>query len=168
LLGVKVLVVGSGSGRKCPEDWPKEAAIEQFSQILFEIAEEAKKYDIIATVEPLNKKETNIINSVSEGLEFVKNINHQNLKLLADFYHMRIEQENMDILKDASQHLHHVHIANSNGRVYPLNKDEDDYETFFNMLRQIGYNGRVSIEAPSSDIKKEGAASLNLLRQYTL
>ena len=168
LLGVEVFVIGSGKSRKCSEDWAKEAAVDQFSQVLFEIAEEAKKYDIIATVEPLNKKETNIINSVSEGLELVKNINHENLKLLADFYHMRVEQENMDILKDSSQYLHHVHIANSNGRVYPLNKDEDDYEAFFNMLRYIGYNNRVSIEASTSDMKKEGSASLNLLRQYIL
>jgi len=143
LLGVKVFVVGSGNSRKCPGDWAKEAAVEQFSKVLFEIAEEAKKYDMIATVEPLNKKET-------------------------DFYHMRVEQENINILRDTSQYLHHVHIANSNGRVYPLNKDEDDYEAFFNILRQIGYNNRVSIEASSSDMKKEGAASLNLLRQYVL
>ncbi|MEM1725478.1 MAG: sugar phosphate isomerase/epimerase family protein [Thermoplasmata archaeon] len=167
LLGVKVFVIGSGKSRKYPEDWCEEAALEQFSQVLFEIAQEAKKYNMMAVVEPLNKKETNIINSVSEGLQLVKNINHENLRLLADFYHMRVENENPFILKDAESYLEHVHIANSKGRFYPVDKNEDHYETFFSILREIGYDKRVSIEAATTDMVREGAAALNLLRQLT-
>lgn len=164
LLEVKVFVIGSGSNRKCPEDWHKKDGVEQFSQLLFEIAEEAKKYDMIAALEPLNKIETNIVNSVAEGLEIVKNINHSNLKLLADFYHMRMEQENPIILMNAAEYLHHVHIANSNGRTYPEHINEDDYQTFFDILKQTGYDKRVSIEASTGDMEKEGYAALNLLR----
>ena len=60
--------------------------------------------------------------------------------------------------------LVHGHIANGQGRTIPLDKYEDVYRGFFLILNSIGYRVRVSIEASTKDIKKEGPIALDLLR----
>ncbi len=59
---------------------------------------------------------------------------------------------------EAKDHIRHLHMANPQGRVFPLTWEEFDYAPFFAKLRQIGYTGRISIEASSKDIPAEGAA----------
>ncbi|MFO7296403.1 MAG: sugar phosphate isomerase/epimerase, partial [Clostridia bacterium] len=108
-----------------------------------------------------------VLNSVKEGVDFVRDVAHDHVKLLADFYHMRRENEDMDALLSASDHLVHLHIANSNGRVCPLERTEDIYDTFFERLKEIGYQGRISIEARIEDVDREAPIALALLRELS-
>lgn len=84
---------------------------------------------------------------------------------MADFYHMRKESESMDDIIEAGEALVHTHIANSNGRVFPRESGEDDYESFFGALKKIGYKGRVSVEANTKDLGRDAPAALSLLRK---
>lgn len=167
LLGMKIAVVGNGGARKAAEGWSKEKAIEQFASVMVRIGDEARQYGITAVVEPLNLSETNIVNSINEGLELVKSINHPNIRLLADFYHMRRESEDMQVILETGGYLRHLHIANSNGRRYPADKNEDQYISFFNALKKIGYDGRISIEASTDDFKADAKKALSLLRELS-
>ncbi len=60
--------------------------------------------------------------------------------------------------------MRHLHIANSNGRVYPLAVGEDNYEGFFGRLKEVGYNGRLSIEARTQQFDIDAPASLAFVR----
>jgi len=164
LLGGKIIVFGSGGARRCPENWDPDVAWKQLRDTCIKLGDEAAKYDITIVIEPLNKGESNIVNSVSEGLKFVKDISHPNIKLLADFYHMRIENESMDIIKEAGKYLKHCHIANSHGRGFPLAYDEDDYEIFLDALESINYEGNLSIEGITLQFDIEASLSLKLLK----
>lgn len=164
-LGTQIIVVGSGKSRKVPEGWEKAKGVEQFCTVLRKIVDEAAQYGIMALIEPLNKGETNIVNSVAEGHELVKLLGHPNIKLLADFYHMRLENESMEGLIEAGSEIKHLHIANSHGRVYPLDVNEDNYVEFFEALRKIGYNGRISIEASAANPREDAIRALKLLKE---
>src|SRR5690606_25425504 len=107
-LGAKTVVFGSGGPRKIPEGWDKEKAWEQLKDVAKITGDIAGKYDITIAMEPLNKGETNILNSVSEGYRFVQEVDHPNVKLLADFYHMRKESENLSVLKSVASQLVHL------------------------------------------------------------
>jgi sugar phosphate isomerase/epimerase len=63
-----------------------DKAWEQLADTCLILGREASKYDITIVIEPLNKSETNIINSVAEGYKLAQQVNHPNVKLLADFY----------------------------------------------------------------------------------
>jgi D-psicose/D-tagatose/L-ribulose 3-epimerase len=167
-LGSKVVVVGSGGARKVPEGWDLHVGCDQFSDVLINIGQEAIQYGITVVLEPLNKGETNLINDVNAGFELVNKINHPNIKLLADFFHMRTENEDMVNIEKASTHLRHLHIANSNGRVFPKHKDEDDYINLFIILKEIGYKGRMSIEASTINLKEDAPKALELLKALCL
>ena len=166
-LGAKIAVFGSGRSRKVPEGWKREDAWKQLIDAAGIVGEVAAEYKLIVVMEPLNRGETNILNSVEEGYHFVREVHHPNIQLLADFYHMRLENESMDVLKKAAPALRHLHIANSHGRVYPLDPSEDCYGEFFEALKSAGYKGRVSIEAGTRDMDRDAPIALQLLRKFT-
>lgn len=167
-LGARIVVFGSGGARRFPDEWGHKKANKQLVEITRVIGDIAGMFDITIAVEPLNRNETNIINSVEEGIEFVNMVNHSRIMLLADFYHMRREEESMDVLLEAAPLIKHIHIANSNGRTFPLDYCEDIYEEFFMKLKAIHYNERISIEAKTQDFMSDGPKALELLRNLAV
>ena len=81
------------------------------------------------------------------SFELVNAVNDPNFQLMIDFYHLASEREDPAIVLTAREHLRHLHMANPQGRVFPLAWDEYDYAPFFASLRRIGYDKRISIEA---------------------
>jgi D-psicose/D-tagatose/L-ribulose 3-epimerase len=164
-LGVKIVCFGSGGARRVPDGFPKEEAFKQLVAFGKRIAPEARANGITVVIEPLRVQETNIINTAAEGLALVKAVSDPNFELLIDFYHLASEKEDPAIIVQAGEHLRHLHMANPQGRVFPLDWDEFDYAPFFANLRRIGYAGRISIEASSRDVPTEGPRAIALLRR---
>ncbi len=164
-LGVKILCFGSGGARRVPDGFPKEQAFAQLVAFGKRIAPEARAHGITVVIEPLRKQETNIINTAAEGFALVKAVADPNFELLVDFYHLASEQEDPKILVEAKDHIRHLHMANPQGRVFPLTWNEFDYAPFFATLRSTGYTGRLSIEASSPDVPAQAPQSIELLRR---
>jgi len=164
-LGVKILCFGSGGARRVPDGFPKEEAFRQLVAFGKRIAPEARAHGITVVIEPLRSQETNIINTTAEGLELVAAVNDPNFELLIDFYHLASEKEDPAIVLRARDHIRHLHMANPQGRVFPLAWDEFDYAPFFENLRRIGYTGGMSIEASTRDLPTEGPRAIALLRR---
>lgn len=167
-LGAEIVVFGSGGARRIPDTMSHGFAKTRLKDVLICIGDMAGEFDINIALEPLNKRETNNINSVEEALEIKKSINHPRVKLLVDFYHMRMEGEDFEILNEAALDIIHLHVANSNGRVYPSDGNEDKYGEFFNALKTIGYSGRMSIEASRGNLAGDGPRALSLLKNMAL
>ncbi|MBC7320142.1 sugar phosphate isomerase/epimerase, partial [bacterium] len=119
MLGVEVIVFGSGPAKMVPEGFPMEKAWQQLVELTKYISDLAEKYNVTIAIEPLRREECNIINRVSEGLRLVKEVSRGNVKLLVDFYHLRSEREDPSILKECKDHLRHVHFARFEGRTFP-------------------------------------------------
>jgi len=164
-LGTGIVVFGSGGARRVPEGFPKDDAFTQLVEFGRRAALEARPHNITIAVEPLRRQETNIINSAAEGLELVNAVDHPNFQLMIDFYHLASEREDPAIVLRAREHLRHLHMANPQGRVFPLTWDEYDYAPFFANLRTIGYDQRISIEATATDLPLEAPRAIALLRQ---
>jgi len=163
-LGLKVIVFGSGGARKMPEGFSKDEAWKQLVDFAKRIAPEAKKRRIVVAVEPLQKRETNTINSAAEGLAWVEAVGHPNFQLMVDFYHLSLEKEDPSILVKARKNLRHIHIANPTGRAFPLSADEYDYSGFFDNLRKIKYEGGISVEGRAKDFDSDAPKALAFLR----
>ncbi len=164
-LGTGIVVFGSGGARRVPEGFPKDDAFKQLVEFGRRAAVEARLHGITIAIEPLRRQETNIINSAAEGLELVNAVDHPNFQLMIDFYHLASEREDPAIVLRAREHLRHLHMANPQGRVFPLAWDEYDYAPFFANLRTIGYDQRISIEASAKDLPLEAPRAIALLRQ---
>jgi D-psicose/D-tagatose/L-ribulose 3-epimerase len=163
-LGLEIIVFGSGGSRRIPEGFSRDEAWKQLVDFGRRIAPEARKRRLVVAVEPLQKRETNTINSAAEGLALVEAVGQPNFQLMVDFYHLSVEKEDSSILVKARKHLRHIHIANPNGRIFPQSPDEYDYSGFFANLRQINYRGGISVEGRTKDFEREGPKALAFLR----
>ena len=146
-LGGKVTVVGSGKSRNVPEGFSFEEAYAQFAKVLGIVGDVAAKYGITVVVEPLQTKETNLINSVAEGIEIVKKVDRPNVKCLADFFHVYKNGETLDAVKNSNGWLAHLHLARANDdRAMPYEEDIQKVEEWAAAVKEAGYEGRLSLE----------------------
>lgn len=162
--GIKYIVFGSSGSRNVPEGFDKDRAREQFIALLKRMGPVAKKYDVVVVIEPLNKKESNIINSVAEGAKIVKAVDRMNVKLLADFYHMALENEGPQAVIEAGSLIKHCHIAEKENRAAPGTAG-DDFTGYFKALKEINYTGAISIECRWSDFDKQVPESIAYLKE---
>ncbi|MDR3166557.1 MAG: sugar phosphate isomerase/epimerase [Treponema sp.] len=163
-LGVKIIVLGSSGAKNIPPGFPYERARQQFAELLVKIQDIVAPPGITVALEPLNTKESNFITTVAEGLTLVRELSLKNIKLLADYYHMRMENEDLAVIREAGPCLCHIHIAAKEGRLFPKPGDGEDYGQFFALLKGVDYQGRVSVEGSSKDLAADGAEALKLLR----
>ncbi len=164
-LGTGIVVFGSGGARRVPEGFSKEDAFKQLVEFGKRIAPEARAQGLTVAIEPLRREETNIINSAAEGLELVVAVDDPNFQLMIDFYHLASEKEDPEIVVRAREHIRHLHMANPQGRVFPLVWTEYHYAPFFAKLREIGYDKRISVEASAKDFPSEAPQAIALLRR---
>ena len=73
---------------------------------------------------------------------------------MADFFHMKLNGESFDSLKEAAPHLIHAHIAEP-GRGRP-ETTPDDHAQFLQALRQYGYDGRVTLSGTLTAYADDG------------
>ena len=149
-LGTTIVVIGSGGPRRIPEDLSAELALQQLGEIFSICADVAAEYGIVVTIEPLNQKETNVINTLSESLDWMEKIGHPNISAMVDFYHLLAENEPMSVLDRAGVRLRHVHLCRAD-RYSCTPADCDDLLPLVQYLKTIGYDARISFEGKNQN-----------------
>jgi sugar phosphate isomerase/epimerase len=163
-LGAKIIVFGSSVAKNVPAGYPMYRAWQQITRVLNIAADEAGPRGITIAIEPLNRGESNILFSVAEGLAEMQRVKRPEVRVLVDYYHMALEQEDPAILLEAGPNLRHVHFARVAGRTFPTGVDEG-FAGFFQALKAAGYNDRVSVEGFSTNFYDDAVKSLAVLRQ---
>ena len=144
-LGTNLIVFGSTRARKLDEYTSYEKGYAQMVYLLKEIVSPIfAKYNCVCAIEPLC--DDNLITTISQGLSLVKDVDRDNVKLLIDFYHTQKNGEDTSNLEEYRNYIVHTHIACENGRHYPTTLDPDDYASMFGALKDIGYDGMMSLE----------------------
>ncbi len=159
-IGGKVAVWGSSGSRRVPEGYSRDTAWDQIKTYLAKAGEVAKAKGLVIGIEPLRKQESNIINTGAEALKLLTEVNHPNVQMIIDYFHMAIEKEDPQIVRTAKDHIVHMHFANPAGRRWPHSPDEDPgYAPFFQAVKDIKYHGGLSIEGTGT-FDADGAASM--------
>jgi len=103
-------------------------------------------------LEPLNRFETDFINTCDQGLKMIKDVGSKALKLHLDTFHMNIEEKHQGkAIRKAGKTLAHFHACGSD-RGTPGN-DHIDWKPIAAALRAIKYKGDVVIESFTTDVK---------------
>jgi D-psicose/D-tagatose/L-ribulose 3-epimerase len=112
----------------------------------------AEKKGVQICVEPLNRFETDFLNTCEKGLRLIKAVNSPVLKLHLDTFHMNIEEKNQAAaIRKAGKLLGHFHACGSD-RGTPGN-DHIDWTPIVKALKGIRYKGDVVIESFTTDVK---------------
>jgi sugar phosphate isomerase/epimerase len=138
-------IIGSMQGR-FGDGIDKETALGYLADALAELGSFAGRHGVPLIFEPLNRYETNLVNTVDDGLNLLKRINNHHVKLLADLFHMNIEEANIaDSLKLGAGSIGHVHFVDSNRR--PAGNGHIDLASVAAALNEIEFTGYASAEA---------------------
>lgn len=164
-LGARVIVFGSGGARSIPAGFSPAQARRQLRDFARLAAKKAAAHDLTIVMEPLNSMESNIINTVSEALLLALAVDEPNFKVLVDSYHMDLEKENLTALQMAGPDLYHVHISALLGRAIPVLSDKNNLAPFLTALKNIGYQGGISVEArDKGNLAAEAKEALQVIR----
>lgn len=163
---IPFIVLGSGKARQTPEGFAPAEGKKQFIAFCQALGKRIANCRVTIVLEPLNKGETNLLNSVAEGIDYVDAINHPRIQLLADFYHMMKENESADSIRKAGNRIRHCHIAELQGRKSPGTANED-LSAFFKALRDIHYTGGVSCECswPKENVEEAWKKALDIMKK---
>jgi D-psicose/D-tagatose/L-ribulose 3-epimerase len=161
-LGGVVVVLGSGAARRIPDVVPRAQALDQLAAALALAADEADRAGIALALEHLNQSETNVFTSLAECRAFVGERELAGLQLLADIYHLEVEQEPLAHVVAAGSLLAHVHVAGGGRRAPDV--PGYDYAGFMAALHATGYDRRISAECGWDDLEAQAAASLAFMR----
>ncbi|RXK46569.1 sugar phosphate isomerase/epimerase family protein [Aquirufa rosea] len=137
-------IIGSMQGNALPD--AREEALSHLQFALEHLGKHAEKSGVPLIYEPLNRYETNLFNTLSAGGEFLDSLETRHVKLLADLFHMNIEET--DIAQSIRENAHwigHVHWADSNRR--PVGLGHTSMQEIAHALKEIQYQGAISAEA---------------------
>ena len=149
LIGPVYSVVGKADAVE-PKQQKKEFAL--VVKNLKVLAAYAEKKGVQICVEPLNRFETDFLNTCDKGLQLIKAVGSPALKLHLDTFHMNIEEKNQAAAsKKAGKLLGHFHACGTD-RGTPGN-DELDWKPIVKALKSIKYKGDVVIESFTTDVK---------------
>ena len=112
---------------------------------LHKLGVQAQKAGALLLFEPLNRYEDHMVNTLETAADYCKTVGLPSVKIIADLYHMNIEEAQIP----ASLHAHrnliaHIHLADSN-RLEP-GAGHTDFNSAFAALKQIGYSGWMALE----------------------
>lgn len=157
-------IIGSMQGR-----WEgavtRDQALDWLSEALAELGASAAPHGVPLLYEPLNRYETNLFNRLGDTAAWLRTRNLKNVRLLADLFHMNIEEaDSAAALREAGDLVGHVHFADSNRRAIGLG--QTNLAPIIAALRAIGYTGYLSAEIfPLPDAPSAAAQTIQSFRR---
>ena len=158
-------IVGSVQGRAAPGEARAEA-LARLVDSMAQLGEAAAAADGRLVLEPLNRYETDLCNTLAQGGEVIGRTGSDRIGLLADLFHMNIEETDIAAsLVAAAPRLGHIHFVDSNRR--PAGCGHLSYGPIAAAVRAAGYRGWAAVEAfPYPDPEAAARRSIHGYRAY--
>lgn len=159
-------IVGSMQGR-CTSGEDRRAARDRLREALDQLGRRAARHGVPLLYEPLNRYETDLCQTISAGRELLAGLADDNVRLLADLFHMNIEEADLGAaLRHGADLIGHVHFVDSNRCAVGMG--HLDVAPVIAALRAIGYNGYVSAEAlPLPDSMTAAQRTIDAFRAWS-
>ena len=109
------------------------------------LGDQAQKRGLIFLLEPVNRYESEYLNTVPHAAKLCETLNHDHIGLTCDFFHMQLEELSIpESLSKAGKWIKHVHVA-ENTRVEP-GPGSLDFTPGFQTLKEMKYSGFIELE----------------------
>jgi D-psicose/D-tagatose/L-ribulose 3-epimerase len=124
------------------------------------VADRALEAGVVLGIEPLNRYETSLINTVEQALEALGPLLGNGVGIALDSYHLHIEERSLAAaVRAAGEHVVHVQVC-GNDRGAP-GGDQTDWDGFLQALDEVGYTGPLNIESFTADNAAIAVAASN-------
>lgn len=128
----------------------RAATVRTLLEALAPVAEFAAQRGVTLAIEPLNRYETSLINTVEQALDVLDPLLGAGVGLALDTYHLNIEERSTaDAIRAAGEHCAVVQVCgNDRG---PVGNDQTDWTAVFDALDDIAYEGALTLESFTGD-----------------
>lgn len=144
-----------------------EGDVKAIIDSLTELEKVAQETDTYIYLEPLNRYQDHMLNTLADAVSIIDAGNFKRVKITADFYHMAIEEDDIsESLRKYKKYIGHIHIA-ENHRYQP-GTGSIDWARHMETLKEIGYEGPVVNEGRirGEDPLKVYQESVNFMKQF--
>lgn len=143
-----------------------EERLKLLAESLFELHRFAAPLGVQFALEPVNRYETSLINTVQQAVDFLERFSLPPFALLPDTFHMNIEEVSIPAsIRLAGPRLAHIHTSDSNRRV--PGKGHQDWPAIFTALKAINYQGFCGLECiPGPDPIQDARQALVFLSEF--
>ena len=153
---VGLIMVPIFGSPRIPDLAPYMSAVQLEKELLYKLFDDwgaaAQKAGTYLLLEPLNRYETHLIKTLKDGTDVCERVGNPSIKIMADFFHMSIEEENIPgSIRAAGSHIAHVHLADSTRQLPGFG--HTDFKSGFEALKEIGFDKYMALECgnPNSD-----------------
>jgi len=159
-------IIGSMQGRFGGEI-DHATALGFLREALNELGPYAADRGVRLLYEPLNRYETNLFTLIRDGVAFLDTLSTDNVKLLADLFHMNIEESDVsEAIREGGEAIGHIHFVDSNRQAVGLG--HTDFGPIAQALRSIQYDGFLCAEAfPLPDSRTAAEKTIEGFRMVT-
>ena len=167
-LGGNVLIIGSPKQRNLMPGVSREQAMAYARDVFKPSLDLAVARGVTLAFEPLGPSETNFIQTVGEAINLIHQLNHPAFRLNIDVKAMSSEAKPIpDVIRQAAPYIAHMQVNDPNLKGPGMG--EVKYEPIIATLREIGYDGWLSVEAFDFSPGPEAIAreSIEYLRRVT-
>jgi D-psicose/D-tagatose/L-ribulose 3-epimerase len=153
-----------GKARQLPEDERRREWDLAVSELRLVSADAAERGLAIA-LEPINRFETDLVNTTADSLRMIRDIAHPAAKVMIDTFHMTIEEANIgDAIRAAGADLIHVQVSENHRGV--TGTGLTPWTDFRDALRDISYSGSIVIESFTPD-NRDLAGAVCIWKRFT-
>lgn len=159
--GGTIMVVGSPKQRNILPGVTREQASDWTAATFRDAVKRAEDRSVTICFEPLSPAETNFINTAAEAIEFVKTFNSPAFKIIIDVKAMCSESKPIpQIIRESWPHFAHFHANDKNLKGPGVG--DVDFKPIAAALKEVGYDGYVSVEVFKFEEGAETIASKSI------
>lgn len=163
-LGAEIALFDCAASRMLPLRFDPAMAWRQLGNFIRMLQSYAADFDMQAALLPLRRSAADLMNYVTEATLISAMLRLDRVGAAASLYNMAMEAESLPQLKRTGSLLMHMRVSNVLGNRPPKAGDGEDYSALFAALDEMGYAGRVTMEAPCADFETEARAALERLK----
>ena len=164
-LGAEILLFDCEKSRMLPWNFDPAMAWRQLGNFIRILQGYASDFDMRVALLPLRRSSADLMNYVTEATLISAMLRLDRVGVAASLYNMAMEAESLPQLRRTGSLLWHMRASNVLGNRPPAPGDGEDYAALFAALCEMGYAGRITMEAPCADFEKEAAQALKRLQE---
>lgn len=137
-------LISDGNHKYLPQD-KKRKLVSSLVNPLRDLSKYANEYDVKLVIEPLNRYSTPVCTNFEDAMYIVNQVNHENLGIMLDTFHMNIEEDSIyETVVTSGKVLKHVHVSDNNRKMPGF--AHIDFEAVVRALKIIKYSNYITFE----------------------
>lgn len=146
-LGGEVMIFGSPGQRSTTQGASVEEAKTNLADGLSKVADHAEERNIKILLEPLDRSQSDVVNTIAEAVEIIEKVDHPAVQTMFDFHNTPDETEPFHVLLEKYfDHIYHIHIQEMDGSYLGTGNAVNDYVKALQTLKDLEYDKYISLE----------------------